>query len=474
MAGLINLPGYAVPNALNFSGLNAGIDTIRENALAQEQMGMKREQLGMQRESHGVQMRQAKTQQEIAEARQVAGRVQYIQGLPPEQQGQAWQQTLQMPGFKDLPPDMRDFNRAAPALLGKASEYMGPEEKAKLGLVQAQTAKALREASEAGGAYGKDIKVFQGPDGKIYGVQAGSRGELKYHDLSAPGGGGGAMPAGPGGGMPPNALAPQGAQARQPLTPFAKRSVVGDRVFNPSTGTFEGSAAEAIEGGEVAKGRGDAFAKLETSLPKSRATLEAANAKVGLVLSKVDQALPLVSNWSVGPGSYLASLPATQARDLREITNTIVANLGFDELQEMRSNSPTGGALGAIAVQELEMLQKTKTSLDQAQTVGQYTQALNELRSFYSGATARRQRAFEETYAPLNRRTGNSPLVTGPSVPRQFGDRLPQGGPPQPGAQGMIPPQAVQLLRSNPAPEIIQQFEAKYGPGSARQFMGGQ
>lgn len=473
MAGLINLPGYAVPNALSFQGLNAGIDTIRENALAQEQMGMKREQLGMQRESHGVQMRQAKTQQEIAEARQVAGRVQYIQGLPPEQQGPAWQHQLTQPGFKDLPTDMHDFNRAAPMLLSKAAEYMGPEEKAKIGLVQAQTAKALREASEAGGAYGKDIKVFQGPDGKIYGVQAGSRGELKYHDLSAPGGGGGAMPAGPGG-MAPNALAPQGAPARQPLTPFAKRSIVGDRIWNPATGTFEGSAAEALQGGEEAKGRGDAIVKLETSLPKSRATLEAANAKVGLVLSKVDQALPLVSNWSVGPGSYLASLPATQARDLREITNTIVANLGFDELQEMRSNSPTGGALGAIAVQELEMLQKTKTSLDQAQTVGQYTQALNELKSFYSGATARRQRAFEETYAPLNRRTGNSPLVTGPSVPRQFGDRLPQGGPPQPGAQGMIPPQAVQLLRSNPAPEIIQQFEAKYGPGSARQFMGGQ
>jgi hypothetical protein len=481
MAGLINLPGYAVPNALNFSGLNAGIDSINQqrqqqtqNALMQEQMGMKREQLGMQRESHGVDLAAKRRSQEVAEARQVAGTVQSIMAMPEQQRMAAWQHQLTQPGFRDLPENMRDLNTAAPMLMAKAAEYMGPEEKAKLGLVQAQTAKALREASEAGGAYGKDIKVFQGPDGKIYGVQAGSRGELKYHDLSAPGGGGGgAMPASPGG-MAPNALAPQGAPARQPLTPFAKRSVVGDRVFNPATGSFEGSAAEAIEGGEVAKGRGDAFAKLETSLPKSRATLEAANAKVGLVLSKVDQALPLVSNWSVGPGSYLASLPATQARDLREITNTIVANLGFDELQEMRSNSPTGGALGAIAVQELEMLQKTKTSLDQAQTVGQYTQALNELKSFYSGATARRQRAFEETYAPLNRRTGNSPLVTGPSVPRQFGDRLPQGGPPQPGAQGMIPPQAVQLLRSNPAPEIIQQFEAKYGPGSARQFMGGQ
>jgi hypothetical protein len=54
MAGLINLPGYAVPNALNFSGLNAGIDSIRENALAQRQMGMQEQQLGMQKERLGM------------------------------------------------------------------------------------------------------------------------------------------------------------------------------------------------------------------------------------------------------------------------------------------------------------------------------------------------------------------------------------------------------------------------------------
>jgi hypothetical protein len=54
MAGLINLPGYAVPNALNFSGLNAGIDSIRENALAQRQMGMQEQQLGFQKERLGM------------------------------------------------------------------------------------------------------------------------------------------------------------------------------------------------------------------------------------------------------------------------------------------------------------------------------------------------------------------------------------------------------------------------------------
>lgn len=44
--------------------------------------------------------------------------------------------------------------------------------------------------------------------------------------------------------------------------------------------------------------------------------------------------------------------------------------------------------------------------------------------------------------------------------------------PPRDGPQGQIPPGAVQFLRSNPSPEIIQQFEQKYGPGSAQQFLG--
>lgn len=39
------------------------------------------------------------------------------------------------------------------------------------------------------------------------------------------------------------------------------------------------------------------------------------------------------------------------------------------------------------------------------------------------------------------------------------------------GGQGQIPPGAVQFLRGNPKPEVIEQFEQKYGPGSAQQFL---
>jgi hypothetical protein len=77
---------------------------------------------------------------------------------------------------------------------------------------------------------------------------------------------------------------------------------------------------------------------------------------------------------ATGFGSWLASFAgdlevngvkvAGNARSNYSAVKTIQANLGFDALQAMRDASPTGGALGQVAVQELEMLQSTVANLD--------------------------------------------------------------------------------------------------------------
>lgn len=70
--------------------------------------------------------------------------------------------------------------------------------------------------------------------------------------------------------------------------------------------------------------------------------------------------------WTTGP---LAALPLnTPARDLNATLDTVKANLSFNELAQMRANSPTGGALGSIAVRELDLLGSTVASLDQSQS----------------------------------------------------------------------------------------------------------
>lgn len=111
---------------------------------------------------------------------------------------------------------------------------------------------------------------------------------------------------------------------------------------------------------------------------------EASVAQADRVIAKVDQALADVGVTTAGPGSILTGIPGTTARNLDSTLQTIKSNLGFAELQAMRDASPTGGALGAIAVQELMALQATVASLDQGQSPTQLRKSLNDIRKHYS------------------------------------------------------------------------------------------
>jgi hypothetical protein len=102
------------------------------------------------------------------------------------------------------------------------------------------------------------------------------------------------------------------------------------------------------------------------------------------VLKEVRDAKGLVGWNTAGVGGVLANVPATDARDLSAKLQTIKANLGFDRLQQMRSESPTGGALGQVAVQELAALQATVASLDQMQGSAQLGKALDKIDTHYT------------------------------------------------------------------------------------------
>ena len=108
-----------------------------------------------------------------------------------------------------------------------------------------------------------------------------------------------------------------------------------------------------------------------------------ATASANLVLQDIDKAIGQVSGWTAGVGSKLAAIPGTGARDLSSSLDTIKANIGFDRLQQMRYSSPTGGALGGIAVEELRMLQAVLGSLETSQSPDQLRQNLERLRQVY-------------------------------------------------------------------------------------------
>jgi len=69
--------------------------------------------------------------------------------------------------------------------------------------------------------------------------------------------------------------------------------------------------------------------------------------------------------------------------DAEQLKETIVANIGFDRLQQMRDASPTGGALGQVSERELSTLQAVLGSLALSQSEDQLIKNLDRLSTLY-------------------------------------------------------------------------------------------
>ncbi len=102
-------------------------------------------------------------------------------------------------------------------------------------------------------------------------------------------------------------------------------------------------------------------------------------------------------------GQTTAAIGGTPAANLESTIDTIQANIGFDELQAMRDASPTGGALGQVAIRELDMLQSTLASLKQKQSPGQLKSNLNKILGHYNNwLKSVNEAAVQEGGAPIN------------------------------------------------------------------------
>lgn len=122
----------------------------------------------------------------------------------------------------------------------------------------------------------------------------------------------------------------------------------------------------------------------QDKLDKQNTAAKNAIAAADRVITEVQEARDMVSMGTAGIGGLLSDVPMTPAKDLGAKLTTIKANLGFDRLQQMRDASPTGGALGQVAVQELVALQSTIASLDQKQSPAQLRAALTKIEGHYT------------------------------------------------------------------------------------------
>lgn len=143
--------------------------------------------------------------------------------------------------------------------------------------------------------------------------------------------------------------------------------------------------SEAEKAAAVAKAKADADAQSPDAIRKNAQRTEAVVNSAKNVLGALDDAIGLVGYTTAGAASGLASVPGSDARNLQAKIETIKANLGFNELQKMRDMSPTGGALGSVAVQELTALQSTVSSLDQGQSPAQLKESFGKIKKHYQG-----------------------------------------------------------------------------------------
>jgi hypothetical protein len=150
-------------------------------------------------------------------------------------------------------------------------------------------------------------------------------------------------------------------------------------------------------------------AERELQRPAMEAAIAQQDAKTDNVVNVIDRAISMAGSGETGLlGATMGAVPGSKAYDLRAAVTTIKANLGFAELQAMRDASPTGGALGQVAVQELVALQSTLESLDPNQSEAQLKANLARVKELLERQKQYRRAAVEAKYG-----TGAAPAPAG-------------------------------------------------------------
>ena len=151
----------------------------------------------------------------------------------------------------------------------------------------------------------------------------------------------------------------------------------------------------------------EAQAKAAAAARAVESTAAGAEESARIVTDAITKAKNLVSPTSTGFGSMLSKIPTTDARALEGQLNVVKANLGFDRLRQMREESKTGGALGSIAVKELERLEAAVATLDTGLKGQQLIDALDAVSTHYNNWLTERQK--------LTKKTGGAPTGGAPT-----------------------------------------------------------
>jgi hypothetical protein len=99
-------------------------------------------------------------------------------------------------------------------------------------------------------------------------------------------------------------------------------------------------------------------------------------------------------NGITGVRGVIPNIPGTAAADAQAKLNTLKSQVGFGVLQDMRNNSKTGGALGAVSDAEGKRLEANLAALENAQSVEQMRDSLKKIVEYAGSARGRVSDAY--------------------------------------------------------------------------------
>jgi hypothetical protein len=117
------------------------------------------------------------------------------------------------------------------------------------------------------------------------------------------------------------------------------------------------------------------------------------------------------------PGQFAEAALLQPERNLSARIDQLKADVAFERLQQMREESPTGGALGNVSNVELNLLQSTLGSLDTIQDPEQLREALENVQKHYVNALKGRLGILPDVewdnpaYSGVVRKIGNTVYV---------------------------------------------------------------
>lgn len=207
------------------------------------------------------------------------------------------------------------------------------------------------------------------------------------------------------------------------VQPFSSKSGAPVGPATPMSGDVPSSYRPSESGGyEPMPGTKEAEDRA-LSADKRQNKAAFASRQAGIVSEDITRAKNIIDSSDLPTtgyaGNILSNIGGTGAHDLQQVLQGIKANIGFDRLQVMRDNSPTGGALGQVAVQELEALQATYGSVLQSQSTEQLKYNLDRLNNVY----------LDVVHGPGNRPGGaqRGPAAETPSASNPAQYKLPPG-----------------------------------------------